>query len=60
MTGRAEIWLNGELLGKKEDPGTSDLVVKFARAENDSQLNILIEGEPDDKVGIKGIVSVLD
>lgn len=60
LTGRAEIWLNGELLGKKEDPGTSDLVVKFARSENDSQLNILIEGEPDDKVGIKGIVSVLD
>ena len=60
LTGKAEIWLNGELLGKKENSRASDLIVKFTKPESVCQLNILIEGEPNDKVGIKGIVSVLD
>lgn len=60
LTGKAEIWLNGELLGKKGQAETSDIVVRFTGTKGQFQLNILIEGGSNDKVGIEGIVSVLD
>lgn len=60
LTGKAEIWLNGQLLGKKEDPKSSNFMVKFPPIKSECQLNILIEGNKGDRIGLNGVVSVID
>lgn len=60
LAGKAEIWLNDELIGVKDKQDTSDIIVNFPSGKDRCQLNILIEGEPNDNVGLSGIVSVID
>lgn len=60
LTGKAEVWLNGELLGIKPEAEPTDLILKFPSEKEKCQLSILIEGKTNDKVGLNGHVSVLD
>jgi beta-galactosidase len=60
LTGKAEIWLNGKLLGKKEDIKSSDFRINFPPIQGRCQLNVLIEGDKEDRVGLNGVVTVVD
>lgn len=60
LVGKAEIWMNGELIGKKENPEVADYIVCFPAGIKNCILNILIEGKANNKVGLNGIVSVSD
>jgi beta-galactosidase len=60
LTGKAEIWLNGKLLGKKEDTRSSDFTINFPPIQGKCQLNVLIEGDKGDKIGLNGVVTVVD
>jgi beta-galactosidase len=60
LTGKAEIWLNGKLLGKKDDNKSSDFTINFPPVQGKCQLNVLIEGDKGNRIGLNGIVSVTD
>lgn len=57
LSGKAEIWMNGQLLGKKENAGISDFSVNFLSPGTSCQLNILMEGSAG-KAGLSGVVSI--
>ncbi|MFC3197722.1 beta-galactosidase GalA [Parapedobacter deserti] len=58
LTGKAEVWVNGQLLANKESHTTEDLAIPFPASEN-VNLNILIEAPEGKKVGLGGVVTVL-
>ena len=59
VTGKAEVYLNGTLLGTKTDAATADFEVKFAPLTGDSNnLNIIVESAPGTKAGLGGVVTV--
>ena len=60
LTGKAEIWLNGQLIGTKDKAEASDFVAEYPPLTGDYELNVLIEGNISDKVGLGGMVSILD
>ncbi|MFZ6721976.1 beta-galactosidase GalA [Undibacterium sp. Ji49W] len=54
INGKAEIWLNGKLLGSKISLGTGDLSVDLPAGEGPAQLTVLVEAEPGKKAGLEG------
>ena len=60
LTGKAEIWLNGQQIGRKEDAASADFTVSFPAVNGEGQLNILLEGSTGDRIGLNGIVSVIN
>jgi beta-galactosidase len=58
ITGKAEIWLNGELIGKKDSFAPAELNLALPVGEGTRQLNIIIEGDGDKKAGVDGNVVI--
>jgi beta-galactosidase len=58
ITGKAEVWMNGKLIGSKSNEATADLNVLFPPGTGERNLSVLIEAEPGSKAGLGGIVSV--
>lgn len=59
VMGKAEIWLNGHLLGVKEKAKTEDIQVQFPPITgNKCELKILFTGQPQSSVGLKGNVTI--
>jgi beta-galactosidase len=58
ITGKAEIWLNGELIGKKDNHAPGELNLVLPAGEGLRQLNVIVEGEGDKKAGVNGNVVI--
>ena len=58
ITGKAEVWMDGKLIGTKSDGATSDWVVPFSSGRGERLLSVLIEAESGSKAGLGGVVSV--
>ena len=56
VAGKAEFWLNGKLIGKKEDVNERDFKVTFPATEGECDLRVLLHSSPKTHVGLKGIV----
>ena len=54
LSGKAELWLNGKLIAKKENSQVEDLIVPFEAVSEKCELRILFEGAEGSKVGILG------
>lgn len=58
ITGKAEIWLNGVLIGKKDSFASAELNVVLPAGEGYRHLNVLVQGEGDKKTGVDGKVVI--
>ena len=58
VNGKAEVWLNGVLIGKKDTYAPADLNVQFKNAAERNEINILLEGENGSKAGLAGSCKV--
>jgi beta-galactosidase len=58
ITGKAEVWMDGRMIGSKSDVATADWTVNFPPGSGERILNVLIETEPGNKAGLGGMVSV--
>lgn len=56
VAGKAEFWLNGKLIGKKEDVNERDFKLQFPATEGECDLRVLLHSSPNTHVGLKGIV----
>lgn len=58
VVGKAEVWLNGQLIGTKDVVNEQDLKVEFLPTEDKCELRVLLNGAANTRVGLKGGVSV--
>ena len=58
VVGKAEVWLNGQLIGTKDVVNEQDLKVEFLPTEGKCELRVLLNGAANTRVGLKGGVSV--
>lgn len=56
VAGKAEFWLNGKLIGTKDDVNERDFKLNFPATEKECDLRILLHSSPQTHVGLKGIV----
>lgn len=56
LTGRAEIWVDGQLLGTKTEAAAGPFKVLLPAGSSKRQLNVLVEGRAAEAVGIAGLV----
>ncbi len=58
ITGKAEVWLNGVMIGKKDSFAPAELNLVLSAGEGNRQLNILVEGDGDKPAGVNGNVVI--
>ncbi|RZT08863.1 beta-galactosidase [Duganella sp. CF402] len=58
IKGKAEVWLNGQLIGKKDSYASEALDVTLPAGAGKRELNVLIEAEPGQGSGIEGHVTI--
>jgi beta-galactosidase len=58
VTGKAEVWLNKQLLTTKTSTDKADIVVAIPAYAGEQKLNVLIETEKGNKAGLGGIVTI--
>ncbi|WP_229262189.1 beta-galactosidase GalA [Duganella guangzhouensis] len=58
IKGKAEIWLNGQLIGKKDSFAAGPLDVALPAGAGKRELNVLLEAEAGQGVGIEGNVTI--
>lgn len=58
LAGKAEVWLNGKLLGKKETVNEQDFKVAFPATETECELRVLLNSTVNTHVGLKGTVTI--
>lgn len=58
ITGKAEIWLDGVMIAKKDSFTPGELNLDLPAGEGRHQLNVLVEGEGDKKAGVNGNVVI--
>lgn len=58
LTGKAEIWLNGQLIGSKTTDEEEDFTVEFSSVKDRCDLRVLLNGATGEAVGLKGNVTV--
>jgi beta-galactosidase len=58
IKGKAEIWLNGQLIGKKDSYADAPLDVTLPAGAGKREINVLIEAEPGQGSGIEGNVTI--
>lgn len=58
IKGKAEIWLNGQLIGRKDSYAAAPLDVTLPAGAGKRDLNVLIEAEPGQGSGIEGHVTI--
>jgi len=54
VTGEAEVWLNGKLIGKKDKAETENLIVSFFAVTEECDLRILFKSATESTLGIAG------
>ncbi len=58
ITGKAEIWLNGVMVAKKDSFEPGELNIDLPAAEGRRQMSVLVEGDGDKKAGVEGKVVI--
>ncbi|MYN39888.1 DUF4982 domain-containing protein [Duganella sp. FT109W] len=58
LKGKAEIWLNGALVGKKDSYAAAPLDVALPAGDGKREINVLIEAEAGQGGGIEGNVTI--
>lgn len=58
LTGRAEVWLEGRLIGRKNDYGGSALTVSIPPGSGERTLTVIIRARPAQPFGFADIVTV--
>ncbi|MBV7537041.1 DUF4982 domain-containing protein [Duganella sp. sic0402] len=58
IKGKAEIWLNGQLIGKKDSYAAAPLDVRLPTGSGKREINVLIEAEAAQGSGIEGNVTI--
>lgn len=58
VTGKAEVWLNGKLIAKKETVETADIEAKFDGVREYCELRVLMQGAANAEIGIGGTTTV--
>jgi beta-galactosidase len=58
ITGKAEVWLDGKLLGKKTSQAPGKLILSLPAGEAAHQINVLLQGGVNKPVGIDGLVVI--
>ncbi|NYE61514.1 beta-galactosidase [Duganella sp. 1224] len=58
IAGKAEIWLNGVLIGKKDSAAAAPLDVPLPAGAGKREINVLLEAEAGQGVGIEGNVTI--
>ena len=56
LSGRAEIWLDGKLLGNKTSFAPAHFSLSLPAGQGSRQINVLIEGDGNTPAGIDGLV----
>ena len=51
LSGRAEIWLDGQLLGRKDDTAVREFSLALPPGEGERELSVLIESPPGSASG---------
>lgn len=59
VSGKAEVWLNGKLLGSKTDEKEANFTVSFPAISEQCDIRVLLEGTSGTNIGMKGSVNVL-
>ncbi len=58
VSGKAEAWLNGKLIGKKDSADPADFKVTFPAVSEKCELRVLLEGTAGSNMGIAGTTVV--
>jgi beta-galactosidase len=58
VTGKAEVWLDGQLVSTKSDPLKADILVPISAGKELRKLSVLIEARAGSKAGLGGFVTV--
>ena len=58
IKGKAEVWLDGALVGKKDSYAAAPLDVALPAGAGKREVNVLIEAEPGQGSGIEGHVTI--
>ena len=58
LAGKAEIWLNGQLIGSKTTDKEEDFTVEFPAVKERGDLRVLLNSTVGEPVGLKGNVTV--
>lgn len=58
ITGKAEVWLDKTLIGKKESANAGRFAVQIAPAQNERTLSVLVEGTAGKTAGLGGAVFI--
>ncbi len=58
LAGKAEVWLNGRLIGTKDVVDEQDFRVEFPATDEECELRVLLSTSPNTHVGLKGVVTV--
>ena len=58
LTGKAEIWLNGQRIGSKTTDKEEDFIIEFPAIKDRCDLRVLLNGTANESVGLKGNVTV--
>ena len=58
LTGRAEVWLDQKLLGKKDGFPSGRLILPLPPGDAERQLSVLIESQPGQPAGLGGTVTI--
>ena len=58
LHGKAEIWLDGALIGKKDSDAAAPLDVVLPAGSGKREINVLIEAAPGQASGIEGQVTI--
>jgi len=59
ITGKAEVWLNNVLVGKKDQFAQGDIQVPFESMNGSYKLTVLIESEKNKRSGLGGTITVM-
>lgn len=58
ITGKAEVWMDGRMIGLKSDTKAADLTVHFAKGNAERMVSVLIESDAGKKAGLGGPVRI--
>jgi beta-galactosidase len=58
ITGKAEVWLDGKLMGKKSLVEAGELILSLPAGQGYRQINVIVEGDGDKSAGINGLVKL--
>ncbi|WP_221284719.1 beta galactosidase jelly roll domain-containing protein [Mucilaginibacter sp. SP1R1] len=58
VTGKAELWIDGKMIGARNNAVTADWTVNLPAGSRDRVISVLIEAESGSKAGLGGVVSI--